>query len=371
MSRFAPLLAVAFGVVVAIFLGEIALRAAAPASLDLPVTELREFIRFHPRYGWINRPGAHGRLRFGREFDTDVRISSKGFRDQDLPYARRPGTLRVLALGDSFTFGQGVEVRESWAKVLEASLGPNAEVLNAGVSGWGTSQEMLWLEDEGFRYRPDVVVLGFYVNDFWDNAGISSDYARPRFRLEAGEPVATNLPLPPARRDALIGLSVSLHNHVLLYRLFEQSWRSFQAGWLRPVDLTPIGGKRLAGRPVRAEAPVPIPAVDVTGALLSSLERSCRAHGARFVVLLIPGHWQVRPSLRGLGSFAVQRDAYEAARSLCFARGLAALDPYPELAASEESGVVVYNPTDMHWNAAGHRLAAERLAAVIRDAPKP
>jgi hypothetical protein len=363
----ASALAVALGAIAAVILGEIALRIASPASLDLPVTELGEFLRFHPRLGWTNRPGAHGRLRFGREFDNEVLINSKGLRDREVPYDRRPGTLRVLALGDSYTFGQGVEARETWPKILETRLGPGAEVLNAGVSGWGTAQELLWLEDEGFRYRPDVVVLGFYVNDFWDNAALPGDGARPRFTLEAGRLAATNLPLPAPRNDWLVHTALTLHNHSLLYRLFEQSWRSFQAGWLRPVDFTPIRGKRLPGRPLRSEPAVSVPAVDLTGALLSEMERSCRARGARFVVLLIPGHWQVRPAFRGLGSFAAQRDAYAAARSLCLARKLRALDPYPELAASEERGVAVYNPTDMHWNAAGHGLAAGLLADALRD----
>ena len=150
------------------------------------------------------------------------------------------------------------------------------------------------------------------------------------------------------------------------YRLFEQRWRSFQAGWLRPVDFTPISGKRPTGRPRQPEAPVSIPAVDVTGALLSEIERSCETQGARLVVLLIPGHWQVRPALRGFGSFAAQRDAYAAARTLCLDRRLRALDTYPALAASEERGVAVYNPTDMHWNAAGHGLAAGLLADALR-----
>ena len=362
----AAVLAVALGTAVAIPAGEIALRIVSPASLKLPVTDRAEFLEFHPRLGWTNRPAAHGRLRFGQEFDNEVLINSKGLRDRDFPYDRRPGTLRILAVGDSFTFGQGVEAGEAWPKMLEKALGPGAEVLNSGVSGWGTAQEMLWLEEEGFRYRPDVVVLGFYVNDFWDNAALPNDGPRPRFTLETGRLTATNLPLRAPRNDRILSTALYLHNHSLLYRLFEQRWRSFQAGWLRPVDFTPISGKRPTGRPRQPEAPVSIPAVDVTGALLSEIERSCETQGARLVVLLIPGHWQVRPALRGFGSFAAQRDAYAAARTLCLDRRLRALDTYPALAASEERGVAVYNPTDMHWNAAGHGLAAGLLADALR-----
>lgn len=362
------LLALLFGAGVAILLGEVVLRLASPPSLRIRVTDLREFLRFDPRLGWVNRPGSAGRLRFLPDFDHEVRINSRGLRDREVPYERKPGAARILALGDSFTFGQGVNVEQSWPKVLERRLGGGAEVLNAGVSGWGTAQERLWLEAEGFRYRPDLVILGLYVNDFWDNASATyGDIPRPRFVLKDGSPVAANLPLSRPERGRWKDVEAYLGNHSHLFRLLEQAWRWFDTGWLRPVDLTPVGMSGPARRIGKPEGPVTVPAVDVTGALLSETDRLCREHRTRLLVLLVPGHWQVRPSLRGLGSFAAQRDAYEAARKLCAERGLAALDPFPELAAAEARGVLVYNPMDMHLNAAGHRLVAELLARRIES----
>ena len=103
---------------------------------------------------------------------------------RDFPYAKPAGTLRVLALGDSHT--QGYEVRQDatyarGARALPQRQGKKAEVLNAGVSGFSTAEATAYLEDEGHRYQPGVVVLGFYANDFEDNlkAGL--------FGLEGGE----------------------------------------------------------------------------------------------------------------------------------------------------------------------------------------
>jgi lysophospholipase L1-like esterase len=362
----AAALALVVGTLVALGAAELLLRVVSPASLSVPVTDLAEFIQFHPRFGWTNRPGAHGRLRFGNEFDNAIRISPKGFRDHDLPYARRPGTFRVLALGDSYTFGQGVEAEEAWPKVLEKRLGPRAEVLNAGVSGWGTAQELLWLEEEGIRYRPDEVVVAFYLNDFYDNAGLPEGDRRPRYaRSATGELSVTNLPLGDPPRAWVTRARVLLRAHSLLYRLFARSWDELQKGWIQPVDLTPIRGKEGKAR-LRLDQRMALPAVELTGALLSELERRSRLAGARFAVVLVPGNWQVRPALRGLGSYAAQTEAYETARSLCAARGLRLLDPFPQLAASEERGVAVYNPTDMHWNAAGHALVAGLLEELLR-----
>src|SRR3954451_15931747 len=91
--------------------------------------------------------------------------NDRGLRDsRNFAYEKPPGTLRVLALGDSHT--QGYEVRQdaTFSAVLErylTSRGVRAEVLNTGVSGFSTAEEVVFLENEGYRYQPDVVVLGF------------------------------------------------------------------------------------------------------------------------------------------------------------------------------------------------------------------
>src|SRR5438874_1371459 len=82
------------------------------------------------------------------------------------------GTLRVLSLGDSHTQGYEVRQEATFSAVLERYLrshGVRAEVLNAGVSGYSTAEELAFLENEGYRYQPDVVVVAFYANDFEDN----------------------------------------------------------------------------------------------------------------------------------------------------------------------------------------------------------
>ena len=99
--------------------------------------------------------------------------NNKGFRNtKDFSYAKPANTIRVLSLGDSHT--QGYEVRQdfTFSAVLERFLNhhaKNAEVINAGVSGFSTAEELVFLENEGVKYSPDVVVLGFFANDFEDN----------------------------------------------------------------------------------------------------------------------------------------------------------------------------------------------------------
>ena len=100
-------------------------------------------------------------------------INKQGFRNfKDFEYEKPEGTIRIISLGDSHT--QGYEVRQDYtfSAIIEKYLnnqGYNAEVINAGVSGFSTAEELLFLENEGIKYKPDFIVLGFYANDFQDN----------------------------------------------------------------------------------------------------------------------------------------------------------------------------------------------------------
>jgi hypothetical protein len=97
----------------------------------------------------------------------------RGFRStRDFQYQKPVGTMRVLSLGDSHTQGYEVRQEATFSAVLErylTSRGQKAEVINAGVSGFSTAEELAFLENEGVKYQPDIVVLGFYANDYVDN----------------------------------------------------------------------------------------------------------------------------------------------------------------------------------------------------------
>ena len=103
------------------------------------------------------------------DFTTNV----QGYRDtRDWHYERTPGVGRILVLGDSHT--QGFEVRQdhTYAACLEKRLGAMGhptEVFNCGVSGFGTAEQLVFLENEGLKYKPDAVVVGWFANDLNDN----------------------------------------------------------------------------------------------------------------------------------------------------------------------------------------------------------
>ena len=99
--------------------------------------------------------------------------NKQGFRNyKDFDYTKPEGVTRIVSLGDSHT--QGYEVRQeyTYSAIIEKYLtqkGYQVEVINTGVSGFGTAEELVLLENEMVRYQPDFVILGFYKNDFEDN----------------------------------------------------------------------------------------------------------------------------------------------------------------------------------------------------------
>lgn len=99
-----------------------------------------------------------------------VRTNSAGFRDAEYPARSDPKTVRILALGDSQTFGNGLDLEESWPKQLEHLLSEadsqhSWQVINAGVSGTSPWQHAIIFERALERYAVDGVILAVYVND--------------------------------------------------------------------------------------------------------------------------------------------------------------------------------------------------------------
>ncbi|MED6336082.1 MAG: GDSL-type esterase/lipase family protein [Planctomycetota bacterium] len=179
-------IALSSGVFLAVASGEIGLRFFFPVTFDDSVildaegnrTPLADIVKATAR-----SPKGEGRALSMRHcydrprwayFDSEgcvsVRSNSLGLRHEEIG-PRSPGDFRVLAIGDSFTFGMGVRQQDTWVKQLESLLGAQhhsqVEVINAGLAEGAhePTRYAAWLAETGLSLQPDLVVVGFCLND--------------------------------------------------------------------------------------------------------------------------------------------------------------------------------------------------------------
>lgn len=262
-------------------IGEIAVRVLLRKSTYL-------FPRYHTgaTYGDFNIR----RLRENETFQHksidgtwEFRTNDKGFRDdRDFPYEKPSGTFRVISLGDSNT--QGLEVRQehTFSAVLERFLeskGKKAEVINTGVSGFGNAEQLVLLENEGMKYAPDAVVLGFFVNDPSDN--VRSNL----YKLEEGTlEVASKTYQPGVKAQdvmyAIPGIEWLSENSYLYSVAFNAGWRLMKRSSLKE-------GKDIE-KTIASKDEVTDYKKELTFALMKRIREVCHAGGAKFIIVEIP-----------------------------------------------------------------------------------
>jgi hypothetical protein len=187
------------GMVIAVIFGEVGLRLAKIEGLPKKIQQHREFSPSFftisdPERGWKNWPNAQGWQR--KEGEAYIKINSEGLRDRDYTKVKLDNTFRIAVLGDSFTLAAQVPIEQTYTSILEQKLttckafaGQNIEVINFGVDGYGTAQELLTLRQQVWDYQPDLIILAFFIgNDVIDNSkALENNYYRPFFVYQNGE----------------------------------------------------------------------------------------------------------------------------------------------------------------------------------------
>jgi lysophospholipase L1-like esterase len=353
----------------------------------------------HPTRGWSLEPNGSSFQRT-RDYGVLVETNALGLRDRPHAVEKAPGTFRIVVLGDSFIEAYQVPLEQSLPYRLEERLaGRGVEVLNLGVGGYGTAQQLLALAEDGVRYRPDLVVLGFFLgNDLQNNS-----YAIEAALFGAEAPTTFSRPYARARSlDAELEWTPPDREQMAPYveRWNERKgWRDALRRTLQPAMLANLFEKAtgrlwsrfasdddrydpelILGWPFLREVADPKAArlwEDawlVTRRLLLELDRVARAAGAGLVVLLVPANFQV--DARALASIAagypgLDLDPLRINRALaafCAQAGIPLLDPTPALAREQAGGRPTYYAVeDQHWNAAGQALVAELLARFLDE----
>lgn len=370
------LLLLAFGVAMGVLLAEGGLRVLGMASPSPYQPDVLLGTRLKSNYaGWNTK---EGRVFF--------RTNSAGFRDREHAVAKPNDTVRIAILGDSFCEALQVELEETFWAICERELngcdltaGKKIEVLNTGVSGYGTAQELLLLRHKLWQYEPDIVLLAFLTgNDIRNNSQeLESDTLRPFYSLADDalflNDSFTHQPFFTSRwirlKDRLINSSRLL---TLMYRIRHRDEavdaggfnHGFEAGLDDFIYSEPV---TLAQKE----------AWSITERLIETLQLEVESRGATLVIATLTNGAQVHPDLSVRAAFAGQlgvtdlgyadrRIASLANRLDC--RVVVLADRMAQYAQQHNVYLHGFENTRLgtgHWNATGHRVAGEIIATEL------
>jgi hypothetical protein len=185
---------------------------------------------FDPELGWIPNQGVWEDANSAAGNFTYT-ILKDGIRSNGSGEAPDPPEA-ILAVGDSFTFGDEVSDRETWPSQLEKLSG--RRVINGGVFAYGIDQAFLRLKRLLRRYRPSTVIFSFIPDDIARCQMSARPRAKPYFDFKDGQLKLENVPVPPPstfRKDSklVIALEHSLLVHTVMRRLYPDWWMGYHS----------------------------------------------------------------------------------------------------------------------------------------------
>ncbi len=324
------------------------------AGLNLPTledpAEREKLFAYDATKGWFHTPGARAQRYIDGPDAGRIKINSLGLRGPEIDIRPKRRIRRILLLGDSFAFGAGVDNKHTFSAHLGRRLGPAFEVVNLGVTGYSTDQELILFEELGAKLRPKLVLLLMCDNDFEANTQdfVNRMNYKPYFELgRGGELLRRNNPVP--RLSTLENIRLWLGRHSNTFKLLKA------IGLGRRSRRAPIARPWLYNRLVVAVSRPGTHDVRLAGKLVEEIRKRVAAAGASLIVLNT-GHRnektglfrQLRVRLRHTGiEYFPLEDALNAARE------------------QKPDGLWDF-PLDTHWNVDATVLAAETVAGFLK-----
>ena len=266
------------------------------------------------------------------------------------------GSKRVLAVGDSFTLGLQVTDQQTFAARITTALGPDIQVFNAGVPGYGTEQATAMMLRLAPEVQADAVLLTVYTgNDFRDNHKWAQSPGLPT----EPPPVQAPPPQPPQWMSKLSKHSRMISTY-LMYSALRNREKDFRMEEFKD-EILPF-----ADRDHLNQLTPP------TRTAMARFSEACNQLRVKCAVAIVPPAFVVHPDrvertfeAFGLDPAKAQLDAPQAMMKRSIPKGIAVLDLTETLQArASERPYLVFDP---HFSSAGHEIAAEALGPFLQD----
>lgn len=307
-------------------LQELTKRMALYRSTDgMFIADSELLFKIRPNYdAVVDHPDYHVRVK------THLNLDGIGFRG-----GSSGGPAWAAAVGDSFTFGVGVEQEDTWVYLLAKEL--SREIVNLGIPAQGPAQYTRVLKHYALPIRPKVVFYGFYFNDL--------DAANRFYRM----------------KRTLIPVSRYLREYSVLYNLIGDS----RATVVQQPAPSANDGAELIRRTLERQNGNFEQRWQLTVKELDAALRASQEAQIELVMLYLPSRWEVYwESIKARNRLPDSLDIDRLRRTVveyCGARGIACFDLTPVLKQEARQGKELYFPIDGHWNKEGNRVVAEAL----------
>jgi hypothetical protein len=282
----------------------------------------------------------------------------------------RTASRRIALVGDSFTFGLEVSYADSWGHQLERALGPDVQVLNFGVDGYGVDQAYLRYARDVRPWQPDVVILGLINHDLFRSLAVYSfvsfpgwpfPFAKPRFVADLDRLALLNVPLPSPES---IVAARSIRELPFIeydpgYRAEDWEWHTLDGSYLYRL-LVSHARVWTGPDPRRSDTKV----LELNRALVRAFAREASAAGARPLLVYFPSDRDFRRRAEDVGWESL-------AQTTLRRSGLPYTDVTPCLA--KENPAHLFGPG--HYSPLGNAAVAACLRPVVQEllvaAPRP
>lgn len=337
-----------------VFIVEIGLQLFDYGEEIAPTSNQYNFFQYDKTLGWKNKPGASGTFA-RRDFSTSIKINKFGMRDKDVPNNNLFGKYRVAILGDSFSWGHGVELSERYDVVAKEYLkNSDVEFLNFAVTGYGPVQYLLQL-DEVLKFKPTLVVLGFCLqNDYVDNAiWRRYGYYGPFGALKGNSVEIEGYPIPNVKKFGFLSddeMSFKILSKLKLYSLVKKAIAKNNSKVIEKEQDGLVG--YTYDSVYNPEDPLHSKALIVNDYFISEIKRRLDNNNIKLVILAVPTKKEYAPMRADFNPTVARSNLTQTAGRFC----IELIDP------TEQMSLKDFFEHDGHWNANGHKKVARVLS---------
>ncbi|MBT5872776.1 MAG: hypothetical protein HOH43_05105 [Candidatus Latescibacteria bacterium] len=325
--------------------------------------------------GWRLKSNFKSRAYLRGVFDALEETNSAGIRSDRDYGPKANNTVRVLVIGDSFIYGPGVDIQNTFCRQLETQLNEGGradrfEVINAGVPAFDTWQSLKWLSRLGPRLKPDIIVLGFYIGNDISQNGLRM--ASNQLAIAEKEQAFYQSNKASAGREFTFKSYLAQNSEA--YRFLRERYHRLLT-MFRLREMPAEGDVWWLDQYRKDLAPRDAVGYNATDSLLTSLGTWTRENHAELVHLLIPELGQVVPDFwqRQVGdliSFDPAKYDLQMPNRWLVAFGrknsIATLDLLPIFKADSQP-MTLYFASDSHWSARGQASAAAEASRFLHD----